>query len=83
MAETTGVEALSELRLTALNATHRAHKAKMVDFGGWDMPVQYKGLIDEHMAVRTAVGAVRRVAHGRHSAAWSGVAGGGAASLHE
>ncbi len=56
MAETTGVEALSELRLTALNATHRAHKAKMVDFGGWDMPVQYKGLIDEHMAVRTAVG---------------------------
>jgi aminomethyltransferase len=56
MAETTGVEALSELRLTALNATHRLHKAKMVDFGGWDMPVQYKGLIDEHMAVRTAVG---------------------------
>jgi aminomethyltransferase len=56
MAETTGVEALSQLRLTALNATHRAHKAKMVDFGGWDMPVQYKGLIDEHMAVRTAVG---------------------------
>jgi aminomethyltransferase len=28
----------------------------MVDFGGWDMPVQYKGLIEEHMAVRTAVG---------------------------
>ncbi len=56
MAEMTGVEALSELRLTALHATHRLHKAKMVDFGGWDMPVQYKGLIDEHMAVRTAVG---------------------------
>ncbi len=56
MAETTGVEALSELRLTALNATHRAHKAKMVDFGGWDMPVEYGGLISEHMAVRTAVG---------------------------
>jgi len=28
----------------------------MVDFGGWDMPVQYRGLIEEHMAVRTAVG---------------------------
>ncbi len=44
------------LRKTALNLTHRAHKAKMVDFGGWDMPVEYGGLIAEHMAVRTAVG---------------------------
>src|SRR5436853_1189178 len=44
------------LRRTALNATHRAHKAKMVDFGGWDMPVEYSGLIAEHMAVRTGVG---------------------------
>jgi aminomethyltransferase len=44
------------LRKTALNATHRAAKAKMVDFGGWDMPVEYSGLIAEHMAVRTAVG---------------------------
>ena len=44
------------LRKTALNATHRSHKAKMVDFGGWDMPVQYAGLVAEHMAVRTAVG---------------------------
>ena len=44
------------LRKTALNTTHRAHKAKMVDFGGWDMPVEYSGLIAEHMAVRTAVG---------------------------
>jgi aminomethyltransferase len=45
---------------TALNATHRALKAKMVDFGGWDMPVEYPGsgggLIAEHMAVRTGVG---------------------------
>jgi aminomethyltransferase len=56
MAETTGVEAFTELRVTALNARHRAHKAKMVDFGGWDMPVEYGGLISEHMAVRTAVG---------------------------
>jgi len=44
------------LRRTALNAVHRASKAKMVDFGGWDMPVEYSGLIAEHMAVRTAVG---------------------------
>jgi aminomethyltransferase len=44
------------LRKTALNAAHRAAKAKMVDFGGWDMPVEYSGLIAEHMAVRTAVG---------------------------
>ena len=49
-------EALANLRKTVLNATHRAHKAKMVDFGGWDMPVEYSGLIAEHMAVRTAVG---------------------------
>ncbi len=56
MAETTGVEAFAQLRLTALNATHRAHKAKMVDFGGWDMPVEYGGLTKEHMAVRTGVG---------------------------
>ena len=49
-------EMLTQLRLTALNATHRSHKAKMVDFGGWDMPVEYAGLIAEHMAVRTGVG---------------------------
>jgi len=44
------------LRKTALNTTHRSHKAKMVDFGGWDMPVEYSGLVEEHMAVRTGVG---------------------------
>jgi aminomethyltransferase len=46
----------STLRRTALHATHHSHKAKMVDFGGWDMPVQYRGLIEEHMAVRERVG---------------------------
>ena len=46
----------SALRTTALNAVHRALGAKMVDFGGWDMPVQYSGIIDEHQAVRTGVG---------------------------
>jgi aminomethyltransferase len=44
------------LKQTALNATHRALKAKMVDFGGWDMPVEYSGLVAEHLAVRTGVG---------------------------
>lgn len=46
----------STLRKTALNAVHRRLGAKMVDFGGWDMPVEYSGLIAEHMAVRTGVG---------------------------
>jgi aminomethyltransferase len=49
-------EVAGALRTTALNAAHRACKAKMVDFGGWDMPVEYSGLIAEHMAVRTGVG---------------------------
>ena len=44
------------LRRTALFATHKAMGAKMVDFGGWEMPVQYAGLVAEHNAVRTAVG---------------------------
>ncbi|MEO8724790.1 MAG: glycine cleavage system aminomethyltransferase GcvT [Acidobacteriaceae bacterium] len=44
------------LRMTALNAKHRSLGAKMVDFGGWDMPVEYSGLIAEHVAVRTGVG---------------------------
>ena len=49
-------EANVALRKTALNAIHRQMGAKMVDFGGWDMPVEYSGLIAEHMAVRTGVG---------------------------
>ena len=44
------------LRRTGLFSTHHSHKARMVDFGGWEMPVQYKGLIEEHMAVRERVG---------------------------
>jgi aminomethyltransferase len=54
------IKPVAPLKKTALNAAHRALKAKMVDFGGWDMPVEYPGagggLIAEHMAVRTAVG---------------------------
>jgi len=44
------------LRATPLNSVHRALGARMVDFGGWDMPVQYTGIIDEHNTVRTSVG---------------------------
>lgn len=54
------VEATTPLiRKTALNAVHRQMGAKMVDFNGWDMPVEYPssgGIIAEHMAVRTGVG---------------------------
>jgi glycine cleavage system T protein (aminomethyltransferase) len=48
-----------KLRKTPLNAAHRALGAKMVDFGGWDMPVEYPsgGLVAEHKAVRASVGA--------------------------
>jgi len=57
---TPAVSAAPELKKTPLNATHRALKAKMVDFGGWDMPVEYPGpgggLMAEHLAVRNAVG---------------------------
>jgi glycine cleavage system T protein (aminomethyltransferase) len=54
------VQALT-IRKTALNAVHRQMGAKMVEFNGWDMPVEYPasiggGIINEHMAVRTAVG---------------------------
>jgi aminomethyltransferase len=41
---------------TPLNAKHRAMGARMVEFAGWDMPVEYSGITDEHMAVRTRAG---------------------------
>jgi aminomethyltransferase len=49
------------VRKTSLNAVHRALGAKMVEFSGWDMPVEYPssigcGIVAEHMAVRTGVG---------------------------
>lgn len=47
----------AKVRKTALNAVHRKMRAKMVDFNGWDMPVEYPaGLIAEHLAVRSGVG---------------------------
>ena len=48
---------MADLKKTPLNAAHRALGAKMVDFGGWDMPVQYPGgIMAEHQAVRTRAG---------------------------
>jgi aminomethyltransferase len=43
-------------KTTPLNATHRAAGARMVDFGGWDMPLHYGSQLDEHHAVRTDAG---------------------------
>jgi aminomethyltransferase len=45
-----------QLKKTPLNARHRAHGARMVPFGGWDMPVEYSGIVNEHLAVRTKAG---------------------------
>jgi glycine cleavage system T protein (aminomethyltransferase) len=46
----------TQLKKTALNAKHRATGARMVEFGGWDMPVEYSGITAEHLAVRTRAG---------------------------
>ncbi|MFY9910549.1 MAG: glycine cleavage system aminomethyltransferase GcvT [Candidatus Sulfotelmatobacter sp.] len=59
--ETTSAGTAPTVRKTALNAVHRQMGAKMVDFNGWDMPVEYPasigcGIINEHLAVRTGVG---------------------------
>jgi aminomethyltransferase len=44
------------LKKTPLNARHRAAGARMVEYGGWDMPVEYSGIVDEHLAVRSRAG---------------------------
>ncbi len=59
--EATPASITTNVRKTALNAVHRQMGAKMVEFNGWDMPVEYPaaigcGIINEHMAVRTGVG---------------------------
>ncbi len=41
---------------TVLHDWHAGHGARMVDFGGWDMPVMYTNIMDEHAAVRTGAG---------------------------
>ena len=44
------------LKKTPLNQLHKDLGGKMVDFGGWELPVQFSGILDEHEAVRTNVG---------------------------
>ena len=48
--------ASAELKRTPLYACHVALGARVVEFGGWEMPVQYSGIVDEHTAVRNAAG---------------------------
>ena len=49
----------SSLRRTPLYDAHLEAGARMVPFGGWEMPVQYTGIVEEHRAVRSRVGLVR------------------------
>jgi aminomethyltransferase len=44
------------LKRTPLYDTHRKLGARLVEFGGWEMPVQYSGIVEEHRAVRGAAG---------------------------
>lgn len=46
----------TQLKHTSLYDVHKAAGARMVEFGGWEMPVQYAGIVDEHRAVRSAAG---------------------------
>src|SRR5258707_1508400 len=73
-------ERSTELRKTPLNAMHRKLGARMVNFGGWDMPVEYPasgGLGADHKAVRNGVG-VFDVSHMGDIRIRSGKAAGGA-----
>ncbi len=51
------------LKKTPLNDAHRRLGGRMVDFGGWDMPVEYSGITAEHLAVRTSAGLVHVQIH--------------------
>ena len=44
------------LKRTPLHSWHSSHAGRLVDFAGWEMPVQYGSIVDEHVATRTAVG---------------------------
>src|SRR3984893_2055737 len=46
----------AQLKRTPLYEQHRALCARLVEFGGWEMPVQYSGILQEHEAVRTHAG---------------------------
>lgn len=47
---------IMELKRTPLYEAHRRLGARLIDFGGWEMPVQYSGIVDEHLCVRKAAG---------------------------
>jgi len=47
---------MSELKRTPLRDFHAAHGGRLVDFAGWEMPVQYRSILEEHKAVRRAAG---------------------------
>ncbi|MBI3160907.1 MAG: glycine cleavage system aminomethyltransferase GcvT [Chloroflexi bacterium] len=49
-------ESEGELKKTALNQVHRDLGGRMVPFAGWEMPVQYSGIFEEHLATRNAAG---------------------------
>lgn len=46
----------AELKQTPLYATHQSLNGRLIEFGGWEMPVQYTSIIDEHQTVRNAAG---------------------------
>jgi len=50
------MRAMSSLKRTSLHDFHVAHGGRMVDFAGWEMPVQYRSILEEHKAVRKAAG---------------------------
>src|SRR5215207_2260926 len=47
---------MSDLKRTPLRDFHAAHGARLVDFAGWEMPVQYRSILEEHKAVRRTAG---------------------------
>jgi aminomethyltransferase len=47
---------MSDLKRTPLRDFHAVHGARLVDFAGWEMPVQYRSILEEHKAVRRAAG---------------------------
>jgi hypothetical protein len=63
----------SSLRRTSLYGEHVARHARLVPFAGWEMPMQYTGIVDEHQAVRTAAGGVREVSVPERPRAANGV----------
>lgn len=47
---------MTELKRTPLFAAYQKHKPRLIDFGGWELPVQFGGINEEHLAVRSKAG---------------------------